>query len=136
MSGAEQQFNPLEQEIQELETRLREKKEAFEQGNEQKPEKEVFKETFREHFDKQIKATPSPAAPTTQNAPAPQVKAPPHEPEKEPEVSRLVEIALGKGIAEAVEEAKKTENPHILDDLHDTLVDHYYNELIKRGIIK
>jgi hypothetical protein len=134
--SSEQQPKVLEREIQELETRLHEKKSMLERTGEEQPKKEVFKKTFREHFDAQLKTAPISQVPSSPGLSPVQAHPLAHEPEKEPEVKRLVEVALSRGINEAVKEAKKAANPHIPDDLHDVLVDHYYAEFVKRGILK
>ena len=53
--------------------------------------------------------------------------------EKEHEhiIEELVAIALTKSIFSAIAVAKKLKNPHLLDDFHDALVDHYYDKLIQ-----
>lgn len=43
----------------------------------------------------------------------------------------LVHTALHKGLLEAVEEAKKYNDPYLLDKFHDDLVDRLKSELIK-----
>ena len=43
------------------------------------------------------------------------------EPEHAAELEELLRIAREKGIEEATAAAKKLNNPHILDDLHDRL---------------
>ena len=37
------------------------------------------------------------------------------------QIEALLEIARKRGLEEAVREARATNNPHILDDLHDRL---------------
>ncbi|MBI1957489.1 MAG: hypothetical protein HYS44_03485 [Candidatus Niyogibacteria bacterium] len=37
------------------------------------------------------------------------------------QIEALLEIARKKGLEEAVKEARRTNNPHILDDFHDRL---------------
>ena len=52
------------------------------------------------------------------------------------QVGALVSLVFEKGLSEAVKVAKNLENPAVLDEFHDVLVDRYYEEMIKRGIIK
>jgi len=47
-------------------------------------------------------------------------------------LQELVNIAFESGIAEAVEHAKKMNDPYILDAFHDLLVDKLYKELVQR----
>ncbi len=52
-----------------------------------------------------------------------------------PEVEALVQIAFEKGVGIAIEEAKKRNDPHLLDDFHDALIDRFYQKLVKAGKI-
>lgn len=52
-----------------------------------------------------------------------------------PEIEALVQIAFEKGIASAIDEAKKKNNPHLLDDFHDALIDRFYKKLVEAGKI-
>lgn len=51
------------------------------------------------------------------------------------EIEALVQIAFGKGIAAAIEAAKAKNNPHLLDEFHDALIDRFYQKLIEEGKI-
>jgi len=46
------------------------------------------------------------------------------------QLGALIDIALQKGMSHAVSVAKDLNNPAILDELHDTLVDQYYDKLL------
>jgi len=52
------------------------------------------------------------------------------------QIGALVSLVFAKGLKQAVSVAKKLDNPAILDEFHDTLIDRYYEELVKKGIIK
>ena len=67
-----------------------------------------------------------------------QVKVqPPAEQQKiQHDVQALLQVALDKGLNEAVDTAQKTNDPYLLDELHDTLVNELYNRLIKEGKLK
>lgn len=52
------------------------------------------------------------------------------------QVEELVHIAFTRSIGDAVRVAKALKNPHILDDFHDTLTDHFYDRLVSAGIIE
>lgn len=54
-------------------------------------------------------------------------------PELKEKVQDLVNTAFTKDIESAIEEAKKQENPALLDAFHDALVDHLYEHLVERG---
>ena len=49
------------------------------------------------------------------------------------QVKVLSDIAFEKGLDAAIEEAKKLNNPYILDEFHDTLVDELYKKLVEAG---
>jgi len=96
-----------EEEIRELEMKLEEKKRELREGGASLPEeKELFRGVLREHGE-----------------------------EQEEEIRRLVEVALTKGIREAVKIAQ-AESPYILDELHDHLVDDYYDKLVALRMIQ
>lgn len=63
---------------------------------------------------------------------AQQIKAQP----KERHIELLTQMAFDKGVVEAVEVAKKMDNPYLLDEFHDALVDELYNKLIEQGKLK
>lgn len=52
------------------------------------------------------------------------------------QVGALISLVFVKGLPEAVAVAKALDNPAVLDEFHDLLVDRYYEELIKRKILK
>lgn len=52
---------------------------------------------------------------------------------KESQIKTLCDIALEEGINPAIDMAKKLNNPYVLDELHDVLVDKLYKELIEKG---
>jgi hypothetical protein len=47
----------------------------------------------------------------------------------------LVGLALKESLAVAIYLARQLNNPYILDEFHDVLIDRFYEELIKRGRI-
>lgn len=53
-----------------------------------------------------------------------------------PEVEALIQIAFERGIMAAIGAAKAKNDPHLLDDFHDALIDRFYEELVKAGKIK
>jgi len=52
------------------------------------------------------------------------------------QIGALVSLAFEKDLKTAIQVAKDTDNPAILDEFHDTLVDHYYRALLNKGILK
>lgn len=55
---------------------------------------------------------------------------------KERQVQLLTDLAFEKGISHAIEVAKRLENPYLLDEFHDALVDELYNKLVQEGKLK
>ncbi len=53
-----------------------------------------------------------------------------------PEIEALIQIAFEKGIAAAIEAARAKNDPHLLDDFHDALIDRFYQKLIEAGKLK
>jgi hypothetical protein len=52
------------------------------------------------------------------------------------QVGALVSLVFDKGLHEAISVAKSLNNPAVLDEFHDILVDRYYQILIEKGILK
>ena len=128
----------LEEEIHALEEKLAARK------MEGKEEKEVFRDVLREHVESTkeiveqempVDASVSvnvPSAPAFDyTAQAKQKADDLREKGHREQVEALVEIALTKGILAAVGVARHLDNPHLLDDFHDMLVDEYYEKLIQ-----
>lgn len=119
-----------EQEIQELERKLEEKKRSLAESNTEMPhEKEVLRDVLKEHIsDARVqgeRAVPQTPASTSASRDAQTLKD-----DLKEDVRTLVEIALTKSIAEAVRVAQNAKSPYLLDELHDHLVDEYYDKLI------
>ena len=144
-----QEFNfenqNLEEEIQVLEKRLEEKKKAL-SGEKRPEEKEFLKgiviERAREVSAlKAEKKIPKPVSGIKKTQAIPislagkislkDLKS--LSPEKQLDI--LIGIALSESIFEAANLAQQLDNPYILDEFHDTLVDRFYDELVKRGRI-
>ena len=53
-----------------------------------------------------------------------------------PEIEALIKIAFEKGIDAAIKAAQEKNDPHMLDDFHDALIDRFYGELVRIGKIK
>jgi len=52
-----------------------------------------------------------------------------------PEIEALIQIAFEKGIVEAIKAAKDKNDPHLLDDFHDALMDRFHEKLVEAGKI-
>ena len=134
----------LEQEIADIERRLAEKKALRQSQGEQTPiqEKDILHEVVSEKAQEFVPDyQPSGSAPVQPTTPATDVILPPpiSEPpsylsdELKTKVQDLVDTAFTKGLAEAVKEVSKINNPALLDAFHDVLVDQLYDVLVERG---
>ena len=132
MVEREQGFRTPEEEIQELERRLEEKKRSLaESGSEAVPEKEAFREVLKEHIEG-VRQTPSVTSPQVSSGTKAQgdSDAARLKDEFKEDVRMLIEIAMTKSVEEAVRTAERAGNPYLLDELHDHLIDDYYDKLI------
>ena len=123
-----------EAEIKELERRLEQKKRELAEKEVVIPaEKEIFREVLREHVKETRISVPGDFKVPVASIPADdQKKKIDDTAQKEAlaeHVKGLIEIALTKTIAEAVK-AAEAQSPYLLDELHDHLVDDYYDKLI------
>ena len=120
-----------QEQIKWLQEQLEAKQQELTRAGEQKHERDVLKEVVRDiSAEKIFPGDPSLTVPlsnddTTQKAQELQEK------EHEHIIKELVAMALTKGIFSAIAVAKKLKNPHLLDDFHNALVDHYYDALVQ-----
>jgi len=99
-------------------------------------DKELISETISEEIEESLKNYPPRA--TIEKPPPP----PPTGPstttdaqESQQIIQELVNIALTESIPKSVTTALKTGNAYLIDKLHDTLVDKYFEEFKKKHII-
>ncbi|HUT96442.1 MAG TPA: hypothetical protein VMW82_02665 [Candidatus Paceibacterota bacterium] len=92
-------------------------------------QKEILKEAISEKI-----ATAQPAAGQQQATiqTAQKLKDQP----KDRQIQLLIEVAFEKGVIEAVEVAKNLDNPYLLDEFHDALIDEFYKKLVEQGKLK
>jgi hypothetical protein len=132
-----------EEEIKELERKLEEKKREMAQREiAPREEKEILREVLRERVEEVTPGRPKDTGilsgiphvpPLTEELQkkADEVKTK----EREEQVRNLVELALSKSIEDAVKVAQQA-TPYLLDELHDHLVDDYYEKLVQLKKIK
>jgi hypothetical protein len=117
----------LQDRITKLESQLAtEQKEASESGK-----AEMAKQEIKEYIQ-EVQQTPSFASPISNRNNADEIK---NKPVAE-QLGALISLALESGLDKAISVAKSLNNPAILDELHDTLVDTYFNQLVQIGAIK
>lgn len=127
-------YSSPEEEIRALEQKLEAKKRELREQGAEIEEKDAFREILKEHIDKSRSSSKLPATqyPTQSTLPADLQK---HardlkkKEEREAQVKHLVEIALTRNIQDAVKVAEQA-TPYLLDELHDHLVDDFYDKLL------
>jgi len=101
-------------------------------------DKELIRETVGEKIEESLKNYPSglevrqPVVPSSSSIPSVSMT---EEEEAQQKVNDLVEIALQDSIDKAVVMALKTSNAYLIDKLHDTLADKYYEQLKNQKLI-
>lgn len=120
----------LEQEIAELEKQLAQKRALIGAEKEQPLEQILAAE----------KPTPAAAAATAPAAPVSTAGAAIKpaardlkDLEKNQQLKNLVDLAFQKGIAYATDIAREMNDPYLMDEFHDTLIDQLHKELVERG---
>lgn len=125
-----------EEELKELERKLEEKKrEVAERGGAEPEEKELFREVLKKHIEEAkprgsgASLSVPPAKPSITDDLKKKADDIKKQEERKEQVKALIEIALTRTIVEAVKTAEAS-SPYLLDELHDYLVDDYYDKLI------
>ena len=126
----------LPEEIRELERLLEEKKQALAEKGEERETREIFREVFREKYPppEAPKITPPPSAVQPLTGTHPKGEDELRTKEREEEIAALIEISFEKGIRHAVDLARRA-SPWLLDELHDRLIDEYYQKLEQAKLI-
>jgi len=116
----------LKERIEKLEVQLKKERVPIPEEEEKMVKQEI------KSYLRKIQQTPSFAPPLATRDEAKEIeKFPPSQ-----QVGALVSLVFEKGLPEAISVARALENPAILDEFHDTLVDRYYKILIEKGILK
>jgi len=125
MPGAE--IEVLQKRVEQLESQMRKERPSISPEKEEKAVKQEIKSYLRE-----LQQTPTTIAPLATRDEVKEIKKfPPSQ-----QVGALVSLVFDKGLEEAISVAKGIDNPAILDELHDILVDRYFKELVEKKIIK
>ena len=114
----------LKNRLEKLETRF--KKEAGPEEREKLVKQEI------KTYIQELQQVPLPPTSTKTRDEADEIKS--FEPSQQ--VGALVILVSEKGLNEAISVALALDNPAILDEFHDTLVDHYYQVLVEKEIVK
>jgi hypothetical protein len=128
VSSAEKQINPLEQEILGLEKQLAKKRADLQQ------EKPASLEQVLQKENPAVFPSGTVTAPVITDVAAIKQDSGQIRPlEKNQQLKALVDLAFTKGVAHAVEVVRDLDNPYLIDEFHDTLVDEFRKALIERG---
>ena len=110
--------------VEELEAQLKKEKAP--------EEKEKIVKQEIETYLRKMQKMPTFAAPKVVRDEAKEIKKFP----STQQVGALVSLVFDKGLHEAISAAKSLNNPAVLDEFHDILIDRYYQILIEKGILK
>jgi len=115
---------------------LMKKEQMVREGLTTPEDKELIRETIEERIEESLKNYP-PTVQIQKSTPSAITSVPmyPDDEEAQRKVDELVAIALKDNIPKAVITALKTGNAFLIDKLHDTLVDKYYQELKRQKVI-
>ena len=129
---ASEKTSSVEQEILELEKKIAEKKAALQ------PEKEKALEQVLKQEKAAGAAVPG-VSQVIQPSSSQAVSGAKEEAEKlrgfekNQQLKALVDLAFEKGVYYATEVVKNLDNPYLLDEFHDVLVDELHKKLVERG---
>ena len=126
----------VQDQIRWLQEQLEAKQKELVKTGEQKHERDVLKEVIQDvSMEKALPGAPQLSTRPSDDDATKQAEEL-QEKEHEHIVQELVALSLTKGIFVAIAVAKKLKNPHLLDDFHDALGDHYYDKLVQSRKIK
>ncbi|MBI2023919.1 hypothetical protein HYT00_00785 [Candidatus Giovannonibacteria bacterium] len=125
----------IHEDIKWLEERLEAKKrELVASGVESKEEREIVKDVIKEVPT--ATTLPPPARSTISDDDAKKTSADLQEKKHHEIIEGLVNVALSKDLASAFKVARSLNNPHLMDEFHDTLADKYYQKLLDARKLK
>ncbi|MFY9462036.1 MAG: hypothetical protein WAP51_02445, partial [Candidatus Sungiibacteriota bacterium] len=91
---------------------------------------EVFREAFKEKYSGEFKVAPLQPLPPPPRLPSAKPQDSAARSAREEEIQTLIRVSFEKGVRAAADIAKR-ENPWLLDELHDRLIDEYYQKLVQ-----
>ncbi len=125
MTGGE--IDVLRERVEHLESQLKKEQPAISPEKEEKVVKREIKSYLQE-----LQQTPTIAVPLATRDEAKEIEKFP----ASQQIGALVSLVFEKSLDEAISVAKGIDNPAILDEFHDVLVDKYFKELVEKKIIK
>ena len=132
LTAAKETFSKIERlEIEELRKKIEKLEVRLEKEWAPEKKEEAVRQEIKGYLREMQQTSPS-AVPLAARDEADEIKEfPPSQ-----QVGVLVSLVFDKGLSEAISVAKKLNNPAILDEFHDILVDRYYQELVDKKIVK
>jgi len=121
----------VEDEIFDLEKKLAEKRAMLGQEKQKPLEQVIGQEKAKPQTTTQPATSSAPVSPSQE--PAKEKAKELKRYEKTQQLKGLIDIAFQKGVSYAVQVAREMDNPFLLDELHDVMVDELKKELIDRG---
>ena len=118
------EIKELKERLEKLETQLEK-----ERGPEEK--EKIVKQEIKGYL-RELQQAPSPVLPTAARDEAEEVKK--FEPGQQ--IGALISLVFENGLSQAVSVARDLDNPAILDEFHDALVDLYYQALVEKKILR
>ncbi len=116
----------LRERVEKLEAQLKKEMPAIPEEKER-----IVKQEIKEYLQ-ELQQTPTTAAPLAARDEVDEIKKFP----SNQQVGALISLVFEKGLPEAIAVAKNLNNPAIMDEFHDILVDRYYQTLIEKKIIQ
>jgi len=118
------EIKELKERIEQIESQL--KKEKISEEKEK-----IVKQEIKSYLQG-LQQTPTFAPPPTTRDQADEIK----ELEHSQQIGVLISLVFEKNLPEAISVAQQLNNPAILDEFHDTLIDRYYEMLLDKKILK
>ena len=119
-------------EIKELKERLEKLEVRLEKERAPEEKEKMAKQEIKEYLMELQQSSSSSVSPMVTRDETEEIKK--FEPSQQ--VGALISLVFEKGLAKAVSLARDLDNPAILDEFHDALVDHYFQTLIEKKILR
>lgn len=131
----EQNYNPekiaLSPEVETLRERVEKVSEGKYQEKAPEEKEKIIKDEIKSYLH-ELQGVPATVAPLATRDEADEIKKFP----ANQQVGALVALAFEKSLGEAIKVARHIDNPAILDEFHDILIDRYYKALVEKRKFK
>ncbi|MDI6603194.1 MAG: hypothetical protein QME57_03720 [Patescibacteria group bacterium] len=118
-------------EIQELKSRIEKLESQLEKEKIPEEKERIVKQEIKSYLQ-ELQKIPSFTPPSNTQDEAKEISQ--FEPSQQ--IGALISLVFEKSLVEAISVARQLNNPALLDEFHDTLVDYYYWRLIEKKILK